>query len=61
MIDLVFSCPTTGEKIEPGIDDVTAQCAGTDGVRFAALYVRCPHCGEHHEIKIGDVALNEAA
>jgi phage terminase large subunit GpA-like protein len=61
MDELEFSCPTTGEKIDPGIDGAAADCAGTDGVRFAALYVRCPHCGEHHEFKIGDVVLNEAA
>jgi hypothetical protein len=61
MVDLVFSCPTTGEKIEPGIEDGAPDCADTEAVRFAALYVRCPHCGEHHEFKIGDAALDEAA
>ncbi|MGB6539136.1 MAG: hypothetical protein WBF58_24605 [Xanthobacteraceae bacterium] len=61
MIELAFSCPITGEKINPGIDDTAADCADTDGIRFAALHVRCPHCGDHHEIKIGEVALNEAA
>ncbi len=61
MVELAFSCPTTGEKIDPGIDGGAPDGAGTDGGRFAALHVRCPHCGEHHEFKIGDVALDEAA
>jgi phage terminase large subunit GpA-like protein len=56
-----FCCPNTGDEIDPGIEGVEAGQTGTDGVRFAALYVRCPHCGEHHEIKIDDDALIEAA
>jgi Zn finger protein HypA/HybF involved in hydrogenase expression len=58
---LVFCCPNTGEKIDPGIDGAEAGRTGTDVVRFTALHVRCPHCGEHHEIKTGDDALIEAA
>jgi predicted RNA-binding Zn-ribbon protein involved in translation (DUF1610 family) len=54
-----FSCPNTGAAIDPGIDD--AEANGSDDIRFVALHVRCPHCGEHHEIKIDDEALNEAA
>ena len=55
---LVFSCPETGHEIDPGIEDTGP---GEEGARFVALHVRCPHCGEHHEIKIDDDALNEAA
>ena len=51
----VFSCPITGDKIDPGIE------AGMDGIRFAALHVRCPHCSEHHEIRIEETALDEQA
>ena len=58
---LVFSCPQTGHEIDPGIDGVAPAQQGADGARFVALHVRCPHCGEHHEIKIDDDALNEAA
>ncbi len=57
----VFSCPKTGAEIDPGIADVEADPAGSDGIEFAALYVRCPHCGEHHELKIEREALTEAA
>jgi phage terminase large subunit GpA-like protein len=55
-----FSCPNTGGAIDHGIDG--AEASQSDGVRFVALHVRCPHCGEHHEIKIDDEeVLNEAA
>jgi hypothetical protein len=58
---LVFSCPQTGHQIDHGIEGVRPGHTTADGVRFIALHVRCPHCGEHHEIKIDDEALNEAA
>jgi len=61
MTGCVFSCPKTGAEIDPGIEGAEAGVAGSDGVRFAALHVRCPHCGEHHEIKIGADVLDEAA
>lgn len=59
----LFSCPKTGGSIDPGIDGAEAGALdGTSAIRFAALYVRCPHCGEHHEIKIDQSELlNEAA
>jgi len=53
-----FSCPKTGGEIDPGIEDIEHN---ETALRFTALYVRCCHCGEHHEIKIDEVALNEAA
>jgi predicted RNA-binding Zn-ribbon protein involved in translation (DUF1610 family) len=53
-----FFCPNTGGEIDPGIEDIEAADAAA---RFTALNVRCPHCGDHHEIKIEDAALNEAA
>jgi phage terminase large subunit GpA-like protein len=56
-----FSCPNTGGHIDPRIDGAEAARCGLERARFAALYVRCPHCGEHHEIKIDDDALTEAA
>jgi predicted RNA-binding Zn-ribbon protein involved in translation (DUF1610 family) len=57
---LAFSCPKTGQQIDPGIEDAAPGQQGA-GARFTALHVRCPHCGEHHEIKIDDEALDEAA
>jgi hypothetical protein len=59
MRDARFLCPATGRQIDPGIEE--PETSQFDAVRFVALHVRCPHCGEHHEIKIGDDALNEAA
>jgi phage terminase large subunit GpA-like protein len=56
-----FSCPKTGAEIDPGIEDAETGLAGPDWTRFTALHVRCPHCGEHHEIKLDDDTLHEAA
>jgi hypothetical protein len=53
-----FFCPNTGGEIDPGIDDVEGAEAA---LRFTALHVRCAHCGKHHEIKVEDAALTEAA
>jgi predicted RNA-binding Zn-ribbon protein involved in translation (DUF1610 family) len=61
MTGCVFSCPKTGAEIEPGIEGAETDLADPGGVRFAALHVRCPHCGEHHEIAIVHEALIEAA
>lgn len=58
---LIFRCPATGREIDPGIEAAETSLAGAYGPRFAALYVRCPHCGDHHEIKIDEALLNEAA
>jgi len=60
-MEWVFSCPKTGAEIDPGIEGAEANPFGSDGIEFAALYVRCTHCGEHHEIKIERETLNEAA
>ena len=61
MSALVFRCPTTGREIDPGIEGAEASQSGAHSLRFSALHVRCPHCGEHHEIKIEEALLNEAA
>jgi len=53
-----FFCPNTGGEIDPGIEDIEPADASS---RFSALYVRCAHCGDHHEIKIEEAALTEAA
>jgi hypothetical protein len=57
MSALIFSCPNTGREIDPGIDGAETNPSGEGGLRFVALNVRCPHCGEHHELKIGEGAL----
>ncbi len=59
MSAFAFSCPNTGQGIDPGID--AAEASQSTDIRFVALHVRCPHCGEHHEIKIDDELINEAA
>jgi hypothetical protein len=61
MSALIFSCPNTGREIDPGIDGVETNLAGESGLHFVALNVRCPHCGEHHELKIGEGTLEALA
>jgi predicted RNA-binding Zn-ribbon protein involved in translation (DUF1610 family) len=61
MSALTFSCPNTGQEIDPGIEAAEASPSSTNELRFVALNVRCPHCGEHHEIKIGDNAFDAVA
>ena len=58
MSALKFCCPKTGKEIDPGIEDLD-QVGAT--LQFSALFVRCRHCGDHHEIKIDEAALPEAA
>ena len=58
MSTLKFCCPKTGEALDPGIDDIDPAAAAP---QFSALFVRCRHCGDHHEIKIDEAALTEAA
>ena len=58
---LVFRCPTTDRAIDPGIEDAVTRDDGQSTIFFVALHVRCPHCGEHHEIKIDRQSWNEAA
>ncbi len=55
---LRFFCPNTGREIDPGIEGIEPAAAT---LRFTALFVRCVHCGEHHEIKVEDAPLDEAA
>ena len=59
MSALKFCCPTTGEEIDPGIDDDIDPALAP--LHYTALFVRCRHCGDHHEIKIDEAALTEAA
>jgi predicted RNA-binding Zn-ribbon protein involved in translation (DUF1610 family) len=61
MSSLIFRCPTTGREIDPGIEGAETGQPRANGLLFVALHVRCPHCGEHHEIKIDEAVLNEAA
>jgi phage terminase large subunit GpA-like protein len=58
---LTFSCPITGQEIDPGIEGAGTNQPDGSELRFVALNVRCPHCGEHHELKIGDGTFDAAA
>jgi hypothetical protein len=59
MSELKFYCPISGRAIDPGVEQSEARQSAN--VRFEALHVRCPHCGNHHEIKIEEAALTAAA
>jgi hypothetical protein len=59
MSELKFCCPISGREIDPGIEHPEVRQSAS--VRFEALHVRCPHCGNHHEIKIEEAALTAAA
>lgn len=57
----VFHRPNPGQPIDLGLGLEGTEANHTGTVRFSALHVRCRHGGEHHEIKIDDVVLTEAA
>jgi hypothetical protein len=61
MDSFVFSCPNTGREIDPGLEDIDLGHRPGSSLRFVALHVRCAHCGEHHEIKLAEAVLDEAA
>ena len=51
---LFFTCPTTHQKASTGIGiDVQSLKAAWK----AALKVKCPHCGEVHEISVRETYI----
>ena len=57
MATLMLRCPKTGLPINPGIETDTDSL---DTVLEAQVPVECPHCGEHHRIRVRDGKLNES-
>jgi hypothetical protein len=57
MASLFFTCPTTHERAPTGIEtDVQSPQAAWK----ATLKVKCPHCGEVHEISVRETYINGA-
>jgi hypothetical protein len=57
MATLFFTCPTTHQQAPTGIEtDVQSLQAAWK----ATLKVKCPHCGEVHEISVRETYINGA-
>jgi len=57
MASLFFTCPTTHQQAPTGIEtDVQSLRAAWK----ATLNVKCPHCGEVHEISVRKTYINGA-
>jgi hypothetical protein len=57
MASLFFTCPTTHRHVPTGIEtDVQSLQAAWK----ATLKVKCPHCGEVHEISVRETYINGA-
>ena len=57
MAFLFFTCPTTHQHVPTGIEtDVQSLQAAWK----AMLKVKCPHCGEMHEVSVRETYLNGA-
>src|SRR5438132_11525982 len=57
MASLFFTCPTTHQQAPTGIEtDVQSLRAAWK----ATLKVKCPHCGEVHEISVRETYINGA-
>jgi hypothetical protein len=55
MAALFFTCPTTHQQAPTGIEtDVQSLRAAWK----ATLNVKCPHCGEVHEISVRETYIN---
>ena len=55
MASLFFACPTTHEQAPTGIEtDVQSLQAAWK----ATLKIKCPHCGDMHEISIRETYIN---
>ncbi len=51
---LYFSCPTTGLKVDPGIESELGTLLQIRGEQVTA---HCPHCGQTHTWHVGDAQL----
>jgi hypothetical protein len=57
MASLFFTCPTTRQQAPVGIEtDVQSLQAAWK----TTLKVKCPHCGEVHEISVRETYINSA-
>jgi hypothetical protein len=57
MATLFFTCPTTHQHVPTGIE---TDVQSLQAVWKASLKVKCPHCGEVHEISVRETYINGA-
>jgi hypothetical protein len=57
MASLFFTCPTTRRKAPTGIETDVQSLRAT---WKATLKVKCPRCGEVHEISVRETYINGA-
>ena len=55
---LFFVCPTTGQKIDAGIE---SELETLLQIRAEKVHMLCPACGEHHEWRVRDAELASPA
>jgi hypothetical protein len=55
---LLFICPVTGRVVDVGIE---TEIGTLLRIRSKTLRSQCPACGQHHEWKVRDAALPQAA
>jgi len=56
---LVFTCPRTGKKVDPGIESELQTLLRIRGNKV--VIPRCPHCAQRHEWLVRDAQLAKAA
>jgi hypothetical protein len=57
MASLFFTCPTTHHEAPTGIETDVQSLQAT---WKASVKVKCPHCGEVHEISVRETYINGA-
>jgi predicted RNA-binding Zn-ribbon protein involved in translation (DUF1610 family) len=55
---LHFNCPNTGKVIDVGIE---SELDTLLRIRDKRVMARCPQCGEHHEWRVAEAQLQQAA
>jgi RNase P subunit RPR2 len=55
MASLRFACPKTNQQVATGVE---ADVQGLSASWKETLKVKCPHCGEVHEISVRDTYIN---
>ena len=54
---LLFVCPKTNKRVPTGIE---AHVQNLQALWKETLRVKCPHCGEMHEISVREAYINGA-
>jgi hypothetical protein len=57
MASLRFACPKTNQQVATGVE---TDVQGLSASWKETLKVKCPHCGEVHEISVRDAYINSA-